>query len=64
MTFREVKKVIANDGWVLVRVCGSHHQFKKSCSPYTITVPNHGNKDISIGVIKDIEKKTGLSLKR
>ena len=29
-----------------------------------VRVPNHGSRSISIGVIKDLEKKTGLSLRR
>ena len=62
MTFREIKKLLEADGWRLVRVCGSHNQFRKAGNPYAVTVPNHGSRSISIGVIKDLEKKTGLSL--
>ena len=63
MTFREIKKLLEADGWRLVRVCGSHNQFRKAGNPYAVTVPNHGSRSISIGVIKDLEKKTGLSLR-
>ena len=62
MTFREIKKLLEADG--LVRVCGSHNQFRKAGNPYAVTVPNHGSRSISIGVIKDLEKKTGLSIRR
>ena len=64
MTFREIKKLLEADVWRLVRVCGSHNKFRKSVNPYAVTVPNHGSRSISIGVIKDLEKKTGLSLRR
>lgn len=64
MTFREIKKSLETDGWYLVRVCGSHHQFRKAGNSYAVTVPNHGSHDITIGVLKDLEKKTGLSLRR
>ena len=64
MTFREIKKLLEADGWRLVRVCGSHNQFRKAGNPYAVTVPNHGSRCISIGVIQDLEKKTGLSLRR
>ncbi len=57
MTFREIKKLLEADGWRLVRVCGSHNQFRKAGNPYAVTVPNHGSRSISIGVIKDLEKK-------
>ena len=50
--------------YALVRITGSHYQYRKVGVPYTIVVPNHNGKDISIGVLKDLEKKTGLSLRR
>lgn len=64
MTFREVDKVLKASGYQVVRICGSHYQYRKAGVPYPITVPNHNGKDISIGVLKDLEKKTGLSLRR
>jgi predicted RNA binding protein YcfA (HicA-like mRNA interferase family) len=27
MTFRELEKIIINDGWTLKKVVGSHHQY-------------------------------------
>ena len=41
MTFREIKKLLEADGWRLVRVCGSHNQFRRVGNPYAVTVPNH-----------------------
>ena len=64
MNFKKIEKIILADGWVLVRVCGSHYQFKKSGVEKNVVIPNHGNKDISIGVLKNLEKTTGLSLRR
>ena len=64
MNFKKIEKIIIADGWVLVRVCGSHYQFKKSGVEKNVVIPNHGNKDISIGVLKNLEKITGLSLRR
>ena len=62
--YGEIKKLLEADGWRLVRVCGSHNQFRRVGNPYAVTVPNHGSRSISIGVIKDLERKTGLSLRR
>ena len=28
MRFREIEKIVLNDGWELVDVRGSHHQYK------------------------------------
>lgn len=64
MSFREIEKILVADGWFLVRVCGSHYQYKKVGISYTAVVPNHAGRDISIGLLKDLEKKTGLSLRR
>ena len=61
MTFREVKKILKASGWVLIRVSGSHYQYRKAGCPNSITVPNHNGRDLTIGVLKDLEKKTGLS---
>lgn len=62
MTFRKINKALIADGWCLVRVLGSHYRYHK-VGMKPITVPNHNGHDITIGVIKDIEKKTGLSLR-
>lgn len=64
MTFREVEKILKANSWVLIRVSGSHHQFRKTGNPNSITVPNHNGHDLTIGVLKDLEKKTGLSFRR
>ena len=64
MNFKKIERIILADGWVLVRICGSHYQFKKSGVSKTVVIPNHVNKDISIGVLKNLEKITGLSLQR
>ena len=57
MTFREIEKILRSNNWKLVRVTGSHHQFRKVGIPYAVVVPNHNGKDLSIGVVKDLEKK-------
>ena len=62
MTFRKIEKTLKADNWFLIRVFGSHYQYRKFGIPYSIIIPNHNNKNLSISVIKDLEKKTGLSL--
>ena len=63
MTFRNINNILLDNGWSLIRVAGSHYQYKKAGFPYPVTLPNHNGKDISIGVIKDIEEMTGLTLR-
>ena len=62
--FRKVEKLIVANGWSLIRSNGSHYQYKHPDNSHTITIPNHNGKDLSIGVIKNLEKVTGLSLRR
>lgn len=61
MSFKTIKRVLLKNGWVEIRVNGSHHQFKKVTGGTTVPVPHHGDRDLSIGVIKSLEKATGLS---
>ncbi len=64
MTFREIEKILKADKWVLIRINGSHYQYRKVGNPNSVVVPNHGSKDLTIGLLKSLEKKTGLSLRR
>lgn len=64
MNFKKVEKIIKRNGWHLVRINGSHYQYKKVGNPNTVVVPNHNGADLTIGVIKSIEKSTGLSLRK
>lgn len=64
VNFRQIEKKLLANGWYLVRVCGSHYQYKHPAISKPITVPNHGSKYISIGVVRNLEKVTGLSLRR
>lgn len=62
--FRNIERKIIANGWFLVRINGSHHMYKNHHNDLTITVPNHNGKDISIGLIRSLEKNTGLSLRK
>jgi predicted RNA binding protein YcfA (HicA-like mRNA interferase family) len=49
-------------GWSLVKVKGSHHQYRHPHRPNRVTVP-HPRKDVPIGTIKSIERQSGLKLR-
>jgi predicted RNA binding protein YcfA (HicA-like mRNA interferase family) len=55
-----IKKIEAN-GWFEVRQKGSHKQFKHNEKSGLVTVP-HPKADFSKGMIKSIEKQSGVSL--
>ncbi len=60
------KQVIAKlkaEGWQLDRVQGSHHLMVKEGFLRPVPVPVHGSKDLSLPLIKAIERQTGVKLK-
>ena len=56
---REVIKMLEADGWYLVEVRGSHHQYKHPTKAGRVTV-KHPVKDIPIKTLKSIERQSGL----
>ena len=57
MRDKDLLKELLKDGWVLVRVHGSHHIVEKDGKIETI--PIHG-KDVPTGLLNAILKRTGL----
>ncbi|MGD1917636.1 MAG: type II toxin-antitoxin system HicA family toxin [Pleurocapsa sp.] len=58
MNSREVISKLKQDGWELVNVRCSHHQYKHPDKKNKITVP-HPKKDLPIGTLKSIFKQAG-----
>lgn len=59
MNSKELVKLIEDDGWVLVRVNGSHHHFKHPEKDGLVTIP-HPKKDLPKGTVRSILKQAGL----
>lgn len=59
MRFREIEKVVLNDGWKLVDVSGSHHQYKHPTKAGRVTIPFYRG-DIPQRVVNSILKQAGL----
>ena len=60
MRFREVEKMILQDGWYEVKQVGSHHPYKHPTKTGKVTIPEHKGKDINSTVVKSILKQAGL----
>lgn len=60
MRFREVEKLILQEGWYQVNQVGSHRQYKHPTKPGKVTIPVHKGKDINPTVAKSILKQAGL----
>ena len=55
MRFREIEKMVLNDGWELSDVKGSHYQYKHPTKQGKVTIPNHRG-DIPQRVVNSILK--------
>ncbi len=60
MNGKDVIKRLKEEGWELVRVRGSHHLLRKGS--VTVPVPVHGGRDLGVGLVRKIEKQTGVKL--
>ena len=60
MKSRDLINLLKGNGWVLERIEGSHHIFKKAGNPYSISVPVPKGKDIKTGTALAILKEAGI----
>jgi predicted RNA binding protein YcfA (HicA-like mRNA interferase family) len=56
---KELMRILAQDGWQVVRIEGSHQIHKHPSKPGTIPVALH-NKEMSKGIVNKILKAAGL----
>lgn len=63
MKVRDVLRLLREDGWYLVRVRGSHRQFKHPTKPGRVTLAGHLNDDLSSGTLNSVFKQAGLKLR-
>lgn len=59
MRFREIEKIILNDGWQFKNSKGSHCQYIHSKKSGKVTIPKHSG-DLDPQTIKSILKQAGL----
>jgi predicted RNA binding protein YcfA (HicA-like mRNA interferase family) len=55
---RDIIRRLQQDGFALVRVKGSHHQFKNAVTGRRVTVP-HPRKDIPLSTVRSIYDQAG-----
>lgn len=60
MNGKQVLKILNENGWQILRINGSHYRLGKG--PLKTSVPVHGKRDLGVGLIKVIEKQTGVKL--
>ena len=57
---RDAIRMLELDGWTLVRVTGSHRQYRHPTKPGTVTVAGRVGKDLSPGTWNSILHQAGL----
>ncbi len=62
MNGKQIIAQLKKEGWILIKVEGSHHMMKNLELNKKVPIPVHGSKDIQVGLIKAIEKQTGVKL--
>ena len=61
MHYKNLLRILQEDGWIFDSQRGSHRYFKHPVKPGKVTVPYHGNnKEIHPKTVKSILKQAGL----
>ena len=60
MKVREAIKIIELDGWFMVRMKGSHRQYKHNNKHGVVTIAGNLNDDLAKGTIQSILNQAGL----
>jgi predicted RNA binding protein YcfA (HicA-like mRNA interferase family) len=60
MKFRDLIKLVQDDGWQLVRQTGSHRQFRHPTKPGRVTIAGKPSDDVPAGTLHNILRQAGL----
>lgn len=60
---KELCRLLERNGWVLLRISGSHHIFGKADSDVRLSVPAHKNQPLKVGLFRHLLKQAGLNEK-
>lgn len=58
-TFKELERILLDDGWMLKSVRGSHYQYIHPTKPGKVTIPCHKG-DVSPETLKSVLRQAGL----
>lgn len=54
-------QLLQREGYVLLRIRGSHHYLRKPGATALVVVPVHGNRDLPAGTLRSIIRQAGLT---
>jgi predicted RNA binding protein YcfA (HicA-like mRNA interferase family) len=58
---KELAKILERNGWVLLRIQGSHHIYGKAGSNVRLSVPIHKNQSLKAGLLRHLLKLAELT---
>ena len=61
---KDAVSAFENNGFVVVRITGSHHMMKKTDRPHLLTVPVHGNKTLKKGTLHGLIRAAGKTVEQ
>lgn len=59
MKFKEMEKLLKENGWYLYKIVGSHYQYKHDTKPGKVTIPRH-QKELKKGTVNSIYKQAQI----
>lgn len=51
---KKLCKIVERKGWILKRINGSHHVYKKEGKEELLVIPVHKNQDLKAGLLRNI----------
>jgi predicted RNA binding protein YcfA (HicA-like mRNA interferase family) len=60
MKYKEITKIVLNDGWYLVHQVGSHRQYKHPTKRGKVTIAGKPSEDVLKKTEQNILKQAGL----
>lgn len=64
MTAKKMEAIIFEDGWYLIEIRGSHHQYKHPIKQGKVTIPFHSKpKDLNSKTLQSIFKQAQLDMR-
>ena len=58
---KDLCKIVEKKGWILKRINGSHHIYKKAGIENLLVIPVHKNQDLKHGLLRSIMKLADIS---
>ena len=62
LTGKELCKILEENGWILKRIQGSHHLYKKEWKFEIISAPVHANKHLKFRTQSNILKQADIKI--